>query len=92
MRTLAPIAVLAVACSPAEGPETAGTTGPPPPTIGAEDSIDYDGLFPWAFEIAHEMAADLDEDGDSDIIIGKGHDYGLSWWPLGQSRRLRKYI
>ncbi len=26
------------------------------------------------------IVTDLDQDGDSDLIVGKGHDYGLSWW------------
>jgi hypothetical protein len=42
---------------------------------------------PWQFHADWDIhsslpmiVTDLDEDGDSDIIIGKGHDYGLSWW------------
>lgn len=26
------------------------------------------------------IVTDLDDDGDSDLIIGNGHDYGLYWW------------
>lgn len=26
------------------------------------------------------IVVDLDQDGDSDLIFGKGHDYGLVWW------------
>ena len=26
------------------------------------------------------IVTDLDEDGDGDLIIGNGHDYGLYWW------------
>ena len=26
------------------------------------------------------IVVDLDKDGDSDLIFGKGHDYGLIWW------------
>ncbi|MEM0926682.1 MAG: VCBS repeat-containing protein, partial [Planctomycetota bacterium] len=42
---------------------------------------------PWTFHADWELhssipmiVTDLDQDGDSDIIIGEGHDYGLSWW------------
>jgi hypothetical protein len=26
------------------------------------------------------IVTDLDQDGDGDLIFGKGHDYGLLWW------------
>lgn len=26
------------------------------------------------------ILADLDQDGDADLIFGNGHDYGLQWW------------
>ena len=42
---------------------------------------------PWAFHAEWELHAsvpmivvDLDQDGDGDLIHGKGHDYGLLWW------------
>ena len=42
---------------------------------------------PWTFRKDWELHAslpmiveDLDEDGDGDVIIGNGHDYGLFWW------------
>lgn len=42
---------------------------------------------PWTFHADWDLhsslpmiVTDLDQDGDSDLIIGKGHDYGLSWW------------
>ena len=42
---------------------------------------------PWKFHANWELHAsvpmiveDLDGDGDSDLIFGKGHDYGLVWW------------
>ena len=42
---------------------------------------------PWAFHKDWDLhaslpmiVADLDEDGDGDLIIGNGHDYGLYWW------------
>ncbi|QEF99849.1 FG-GAP repeat protein [Stieleria maiorica] len=42
---------------------------------------------PWIFHADWDLhsslpmiVTDLDQDGDSDLIIGKGHDYGLSWW------------
>jgi FG-GAP-like repeat/FG-GAP repeat len=42
---------------------------------------------PWKFHADWDLQAslpmivtDLDQDGDGDIIIGKGHDYGLFWW------------
>lgn len=38
-----------------------------------DDWDDLDSSLPM-------IVTDLDQDGDSDIIIGKGHNYGLSWW------------
>ncbi len=43
---------------------------------------------PWKFhadwEPTHKslpmIVDDLDHDGDADLIVGMGHDYGLSWW------------
>ena len=42
---------------------------------------------PWTFHGDWDLHAsvpmivvDLDEDGDGDLIHGKGHDYGLIWW------------
>jgi hypothetical protein len=42
---------------------------------------------PWTFRRNWDLHAslpmvvvDLDEDGDSDLIIGNGHDFGLYWW------------
>ncbi len=42
---------------------------------------------PWAFHADWDLHAslpmivvDLDQDGDGDLIHGKGHDYGLYWW------------
>lgn len=42
---------------------------------------------PWTFHADWDLHAsvpmiitDLDKDGDGDIIIGNGHDYGLYWW------------
>ncbi|MEO1615671.1 MAG: VCBS repeat-containing protein [Planctomycetota bacterium] len=42
---------------------------------------------PWTFHKDWDLhssipmiVTDLDQDGDADLIIGKGHDYGLSWW------------
>lgn len=42
---------------------------------------------PWTFHKDWDLhaslpmiVADLDEDGDGDLIIGNGHDYGLYWW------------
>jgi hypothetical protein len=42
---------------------------------------------PWKFHPDWELHAsvpmivtDLDQDGDGDLIFGKGHDYGLLWW------------
>ncbi|MDB4338732.1 VCBS repeat-containing protein [Rubripirellula sp.] len=42
---------------------------------------------PWDFHPDWDMHAsvpmivvDLDQDGDGDLIHGKGHDYGLLWW------------
>ncbi len=42
---------------------------------------------PWKFHKDWDLhaslpmiVADLDEDGDGDLIIGNGHDYGLYWW------------
>jgi hypothetical protein len=42
---------------------------------------------PWVFHADWDLhaslpmiVADLDSDGDGDLIHGKGHDYGLSWW------------
>lgn len=42
---------------------------------------------PWKFHADWELHAslpmivvDLDKDGDGDLILGNGHDYGLFWW------------
>ncbi|MDA8745595.1 VCBS repeat-containing protein [Rubripirellula amarantea] len=42
---------------------------------------------PWAFHPDWDLhsslpmlVVDLDEDGDHDLVIGNGHDYGLYWW------------
>lgn len=42
---------------------------------------------PWKFHANWDLHAsipmivvDLDKDGDSDLIFGNGHDYGLLWW------------
>ena len=42
---------------------------------------------PWTFHAAWDLhsslpmiVTDLDGDGDSDLIFGNGHDYGLYWW------------
>ncbi len=42
---------------------------------------------PWKFHASWNLHAsvpmivtDLDKDGDSDLIFGNGHDYGLIWW------------
>ncbi|HBV65726.1 MAG TPA: VCBS repeat-containing protein [Rhodopirellula sp.] len=42
---------------------------------------------PWKFHADWNLHAsvpmivtDLDQDGDGDLIFGKGHDYGLLWW------------
>lgn len=42
---------------------------------------------PWQFHPDWDLHAsvpmivtDLDQDGDADVIIGNGHDYGLYWW------------
>jgi hypothetical protein len=42
---------------------------------------------PWKFHADWDLhaslpmiVADLDQDGDGDLIHGKGHDYGLYWW------------
>lgn len=42
---------------------------------------------PWTFHADWELHSslpmivdDLDGDGDSDVIIGNGHNYGLYWW------------
>ena len=42
---------------------------------------------PWMFRYNWELHSsipmiveDLDKDGDSDLIFGNGHDFGLSWW------------
>jgi len=35
----------------------------------------------WTLHASLPMiVADLDQDGDGDLIFGKGHDYGLLWW------------
>ena len=42
---------------------------------------------PWEFHADWDLhssvpmiVTDLDQDGDGDLIIGNGHDYGLYWW------------
>jgi hypothetical protein len=42
---------------------------------------------PWTFRRNWDLHSslpmlveDLDQDGDNDLIIGNGHDYGLYWW------------
>ena len=42
---------------------------------------------PWTFHKDWDLhsslpmiVTDLDDDGDSDLILGNGHDYGLYWW------------
>jgi hypothetical protein len=42
---------------------------------------------PWTFHADWDLhsslpmiVTDLDQDGDSDLIFGNGHDYGLFWW------------
>ena len=42
---------------------------------------------PWTFHKDWDLhsslpmiVVDLDEDGDADLILGNGHDYGLYWW------------
>jgi len=42
---------------------------------------------PWTFHRNWDLhsslpmvVVDLDQDGDNDLIIGNGHDYGLYWW------------
>ncbi|QDV65001.1 FG-GAP repeat protein [Crateriforma conspicua] len=42
---------------------------------------------PWKFHDAWKLhsslpmvVADVDSDGDSDLIFGNGHDFGLQWW------------
>jgi hypothetical protein len=42
---------------------------------------------PWKFHADWELHAslpmivvDLDSDGDGDLILGNGHDYGILWW------------
>jgi hypothetical protein len=42
---------------------------------------------PWKFHADWELHAslpmivvDLDSDGDGDLILGNGHDYGIFWW------------
>ncbi|MCC9601657.1 VCBS repeat-containing protein [Stieleria sp. JC731] len=42
---------------------------------------------PWQFHADWDLHSslpmiveDLDQDGDSDVIIGNGHNYGLYWW------------
>ncbi len=44
----------------------------------------------WKFHAAWDLhsslpmiVADLDKDGDGDLIFGNGHDYGLFWWQNG---------
>jgi len=35
--------------------------------------------FPWGASVPM-LVVDLDNDGRSEIIVGNGHGYGLSWW------------
>ncbi|QDT09607.1 FG-GAP repeat domain-containing protein [Planctomycetes bacterium K23_9] len=42
---------------------------------------------PWTFRRNWDVhsslpmvVVDLDNDGDNDLILGEGHDFGLSWW------------
>jgi hypothetical protein len=54
---------------------------------------------PWTFHADWDLHAslpmivvDLDADGDSDLIHGRGHDYGLLWWQndgVDESGKLR---
>ncbi|MEM7516284.1 MAG: hypothetical protein AAF368_05090 [Planctomycetota bacterium] len=70
MRQLSPTAslvLLIAACSPNGGTvdaDPSSSAGAATVESQATGDLDYDGLFPWAFETAHEMAARLEVEGD----------------------------
>ena len=50
----------------------------------AEDPWGQEWIFHPDWDDLHSsvpmIIADVDDDGDNDVIVGKGHDYGLHWW------------